>query len=95
MKVILKQFGLGADKVMLLENALTPEPCYDGGSLERAQAQSELNALCIGRLAAIMVEKGICTIDEAKDACGIWPDIEPYVEPEPSVWKQEAPKVAK
>lgn len=104
MKVVVKQWGLGADKVMELSSALEPDPMYEGGIAERAAAQADLNAEVLGNLAALLVEKGVLALDEAKDACKVYGDIEVHHEAMPSVarqavdpviaskWKQAAPK---
>ena len=52
-----------------LDEALRPVAFTDGGRLEDIEAQAELNSECIGRLAALLVERRIITFDEALIAC--------------------------
>lgn len=50
---------------MLLQDLLLPVSLYSGKT-----AQIKENSQSIGRLAALMVEKGLLTLDEALAACG-------------------------
>lgn len=55
-----------------LSEALQPVALADSGRLEDfidLAAQAELNAACIGRLAAALVERQIITFDEALVIC--------------------------
>jgi hypothetical protein len=62
--------------MMDLADALTPRESRDG-QVEAAQAQADAVADAIGRLTALLVEKGAITLDEAKSACGAYDDITP------------------
>lgn len=59
-----------------LADALTPERPYKGTTDKIALEMSKTNAKCIGRLAALLVERKLITLDEAKKVCGITNDIE-------------------
>ena len=52
-----------------LSEALQPVALADSGRLEDIAAQAGLNAACIGRLAAALVERQIITFDEALVIC--------------------------
>lgn len=65
MRVRTKNY-LGKEVEMGLAEALKPVPWCDGGALEVAAAQARLNAECIGRLLAALVEEGKLSLDDAK-----------------------------
>jgi hypothetical protein len=56
-----------------LSNALRPTAWLDDhcGNAEAAKAQADCNAEAIGKLAALLVEKGVIDLDEATHACGV------------------------
>lgn len=56
-----------------LAEALQPVSHADStGAAERAWDQAEANAEAIGKLAALLVEKGALSIKEAIEACDPW-----------------------
>jgi hypothetical protein len=63
--------GWGGPREMSLEQALTPS-AWDssGGSLEAARDAANAANECIGRLAALLVEKRVLTLEEARIATG-------------------------
>lgn len=65
MKVRVKNYT-GEEVEMGLAAALKPVPWCEGGALEVAAAQAQLNAECIGRLLAALVEEGKLSLDDAK-----------------------------
>lgn len=66
------------EREMELEDALTPESSSDrGGVAERAQDQADANAKAIGRLAALLVDRRLISLDEACTACGIYDTVTP------------------
>lgn len=61
-----------------LSQALQPSASSDrGGVAEQAQDQADENSKAIGRLAALLVDRRLITIDEAAAACGIYDTITP------------------
>jgi hypothetical protein len=68
MKCMFKSWS-GVKREMELSAALAPEACHDGGVAEHALALAQKNSEVIGRLAALMVERGVISFDEAKHAC--------------------------
>ncbi len=71
MRVFVKhKFWPEGNKEMDLSIALTPE--YEtAGSVETELGRTRLALEALGKVAALMVEKKVITIDEAMDACGI------------------------
>lgn len=65
MKVRTKNYW-GKEMELGLAEALKPVPWCDGGALEVAATQAQLNAECIGRLLAALVEEGKLSLDDAK-----------------------------
>lgn len=63
---------------MSLSTALTPSiGAYEAdGQLERADALARKSAEAFGRLAELLVEKGVITLEEAVAASGVSEDIE-------------------
>lgn len=84
MKVTVKSYIYGPDKVMCLEDALRPTPMYCGesvGQFESVVNQAEMNACAIGRLLAWNVETGAMTLEQARYIAQVHEEIEPYTEP--------------
>ncbi len=66
----------GNDQKLELAVVLQPEPWLDGGSLEQARQVADEACKVIGQLLAIMVEKRLLTLVEAKAISGTRLDIE-------------------
>lgn len=75
MRCVIKDWR-GMRREVELSSALEPAPFYDGGVIEAAQAKAEACAVAIGKLTALLVEKGLVTLDEAKHATGVYTNIE-------------------
>lgn len=75
MRVIYKTWR--GSREMDLEDALAPVAgdTYGLGSVEQAAALAEANARAIGKLAALLVERRLISLDEAAEACGFAGDI--------------------
>ena len=54
-----------------LDLALRPVDTTAQGKVEEIEAQGNLNSECIGRLAALLVERQVISLGEAKRACCI------------------------
>jgi len=65
----------GERQQMELAAALEPVELIDSGIAENAMAQARLNAQCIGRLAALMVERNVITLEEAITVCNVYRNI--------------------
>lgn len=60
-----------------LEEALTPSGWNDhSGVAERAQSDATLALECLGRLSALLVDKGLISIEEASEVMNISGTIE-------------------
>lgn len=57
---------------MDLSDVLRPTGDGEGGAAERTQSQAYVNSEVIGRIAALLVDRQIITLDEAVTACGIF-----------------------
>lgn len=66
------------ERVTDLEDALTPSVgAYEAeGELERAKCLANKAAEGLGRLAALLVERRLISLEEAATACGITDDLE-------------------
>lgn len=76
MKVSFRPFKWSEARVEELSDVLTPQANSDGGAIEEATALARATAEAVGKLAALLVERGHITLDEATVACGVWHDVD-------------------
>lgn len=60
-----------------LEDVLTPSPmAYEfSGQMEEALGMAQKNSRMLGKLAAVLVEKGLMTLEEALNAASNYDDV--------------------
>lgn len=56
----------GRTAEMSLADACTPTTAHEGGAVERATQQAELNARVIGQILAYLVDKGRLPLNDAQ-----------------------------
>jgi hypothetical protein len=61
---------------MSMSEALQPEASFSGGLAESAREDSETALLVIGRLLALLVEKGAISLDDARNVSVQWSSME-------------------
>ena len=78
MRVKVKDF-MNRERECELSDALTPfVGAYEAdGAVERAEKLASKTAEAFGRLAELLVEKEVITLDEAREAAGYYGDITP------------------